>query len=448
MSHLQTYILKLTTLSPVFIGDGKKLSKREYLLIDDRGPKRVVIPDLPKLFRLIASHGKTDAYFRFLRASAPNNQGYRERGQDRNHDALYPFLKASLAGMDLEKELGLYTVAGEGVGRAVEIQTFVKDAYGKPYIPGSSIKGALRTAMLSELLCNPKVPGYEGKKGNVAKYKEEVQAGMNENKGRNAYLKKPMESLESLGFGDIDVGRQLETLARGAVTKQARTGGIDAGRQPEEKSVMGRFGYRKEDVQEAGREGNPPLRSIMRGLRIGDSHPLDTKDLMLCQKIDITKAGKPAGTGTGINLMRECLKPGVQVEFPVTIDTTMFVDGEQRPLDAQILIMDSVNHFLAKYRKVFLDKFTTENNHLSIPGKDVLYLGGGAGYHTKSIAYPLFGETGGLHLVSTIMQKQFRDHHHENDLRLGISPHVMKCTKVGSRELEFGACRISMERVG
>lgn len=32
--------------------------------------------------------------------------------------------------------------------RPKEIQAFVKDAYGKPYIPGSSIKGMLRTALI------------------------------------------------------------------------------------------------------------------------------------------------------------------------------------------------------------------------------------------------------------------------------------------------------------
>ncbi len=33
-----------------------------------------------------------------------------------------------------------------------EIATFVKDAYGCPYVPGSSLKGALRTALLAAMI--------------------------------------------------------------------------------------------------------------------------------------------------------------------------------------------------------------------------------------------------------------------------------------------------------
>lgn len=32
-----------------------------------------------------------------------------------------------------------------------DLNTFVKDAFGRPYIPGSSLKGALRTAILNDL---------------------------------------------------------------------------------------------------------------------------------------------------------------------------------------------------------------------------------------------------------------------------------------------------------
>ena len=42
-------------------------------------------------------------------------------------------------------------------GRTHEIQCFIKDAYGMPYIPGSSIKGMIRSALLAyEVKKNPK----------------------------------------------------------------------------------------------------------------------------------------------------------------------------------------------------------------------------------------------------------------------------------------------------
>ena len=39
-----------------------------------------------------------------------------------------------------------------GRGRYLEVGEFVKDAYGCPYVPGSSFKGMLRTVLLSALI--------------------------------------------------------------------------------------------------------------------------------------------------------------------------------------------------------------------------------------------------------------------------------------------------------
>ena len=44
----------------------------------------------------------------------------------------------------------------ENLNRPIAIQQFVKDVYGLPYIPGSSLKGVLRTCLLAEdIMKNP-----------------------------------------------------------------------------------------------------------------------------------------------------------------------------------------------------------------------------------------------------------------------------------------------------
>ena len=45
----QHYNMKLTTLSPIFIGDGKKLIKKEYIY--DGENKKIIIPDLMKMVK-------------------------------------------------------------------------------------------------------------------------------------------------------------------------------------------------------------------------------------------------------------------------------------------------------------------------------------------------------------------------------------------------------------
>src|SRR5699024_7482978 len=58
------------------------------------------------------------------------------------------------------------------------------------------------------------------------------------------------------------------------------------------------------------------VNDVMSCLRISDSRPLSTKDLILCQKLDMFTTGK----FKGINVMRECIRPEVKIEFEMTID--------------------------------------------------------------------------------------------------------------------------------
>ena len=62
--HLQVFELQLETKSPVFIGNGKSYTKKEYLF----DPKRKIVSflDEQKFFTYLVRHGLVDDYENFI----------------------------------------------------------------------------------------------------------------------------------------------------------------------------------------------------------------------------------------------------------------------------------------------------------------------------------------------------------------------------------------------
>lgn len=142
--HLKTYRLQLTALTPVFIGSGQSVTKRDYLFDPDAG--QVSMVDLPRLTALLSELKLMDSYETYLL----------RQGQQAD---LQRFLQDNRALDMVRAQCVLYTFDGGNMVRSEkfrEVQLFIKDAAsGQAYIPGSSLKGALRTALLSYLMAIP-----------------------------------------------------------------------------------------------------------------------------------------------------------------------------------------------------------------------------------------------------------------------------------------------------
>ena len=368
---LKTLTFRLTAMSPVFVGGGGVIGKKEYIL--PPSGKDVIIPDLHKMYNYLDSLGKSAAYEDFLLARG---------GRDSN--SLFEFLRSIGVGPADYKKFTDYIISKGDVDRVSEINTFVKDPYGYPFIPGSGLKGSLRTAFVGSFAAmSPEKYG-------------DVRESMKREDGRNrnTYMQQPAATLEEKIFAKLPFG------------------------------------------SERGGRDNFPLKDIMRGLRIGDSKPLSAKDLVLCQKVDISLSGKEKP----INTLRECLKPGTEILFPVTLDEGMFLNKENKPYTAEE-IMETVSDFYRTYKKAFLNSFGASRNY----GNCLLYIGGGTGYATKTVVYPLFGE-GGLQVTSDILkQTTLRNHDHGQDVDVGVSPRMKKCTRYANNIHEFGVCAFSIE---
>ena len=264
---------------------------------------------------------------------------------------------------------------------------FVKDPYGNPYVPGSSLKGMFRTIFLADRLINHSKDYTIQRK----QFKEKV---FEKETNKKRYLSRNIQDIE---------------------TKTFRT--------------LHRPDTRVDDA----------VNDIMSGFIVSDSEPLSVEDLTLAQKVDVhVKKG-----AKNLPSVRECLKPGTDIVFTVTIDTSICPYTKQD-------IIESINYFDDNYNKYFVEPFTA----VEYIDDGSVFLGGGSGYASKTAVYPLFdGEDSEqtVRIVQQIMvntttfdKKTRRNlHKHEDDLRLyGISPHTIKCTYYHDQLLQMGLCQL------
>lgn len=147
--------------------------------------------------------------------------------------------------------------------RTREILCFIKDPYGMPFVPGSSIKGMLRTALLAyEIMKDP---------SHYANVKRQIQSSASHReKRRKKYLSSETQMLETRAFHTL---------------------------------------------QRSGTPGDA-VNCNLAGLSVSDSRPISLKCLALSQKIDYTLDQKEKL----LPIFREALIPGTEIYFDITID--------------------------------------------------------------------------------------------------------------------------------
>lgn len=142
LGHLQEYTLTLTTKAPVFVGSGVVYGKMDYIF--DAARQTVSFIDQTRFFQLLIDRDLIDKYESFILNKRPS-------------DTIQYFLK-NICKLDA-KTINSLIVNRVSAADALdenhslkEIQAFIRRADGRAYIPGSSLKGCLRTVLLTNML--------------------------------------------------------------------------------------------------------------------------------------------------------------------------------------------------------------------------------------------------------------------------------------------------------
>ena len=124
---------RLTCLTPLLVGDGRKLSPIDYMVWKDQ----VNVLDQWRIFRLLAKGPRLDGYLAQLKRA------------DKLDFASWGGFAQNFAGRRIPFESPAYSAYwNRASGESLHIPTFAMGASG-PYLPGTAIKGALRTGMVS-----------------------------------------------------------------------------------------------------------------------------------------------------------------------------------------------------------------------------------------------------------------------------------------------------------
>lgn len=141
MNHLTQYNLTITTLTPVHIGSGEELRLGFDFFTDHRYTYRL---NLDHLIEAKADQMQPDQRGRY-----PLPSELLQEHEKKSH----AFIRYRLIGTPKSQK------------RDARLKEAIKDVYDRPYLPGSSLKGAIRTAIAWSVWpeVNPKVTGYKPK---------------------------------------------------------------------------------------------------------------------------------------------------------------------------------------------------------------------------------------------------------------------------------------------
>lgn len=380
MTNMKTYEVTVEVLTPVFIGSGEQITKKEYAY--DFKNRKIYVIDQVKLFQILRRENKLASYQHFL-------LDYKSRDlmewfeQINMHKRIKEFTRYELTNPNIR------------IGkRNTDLQLFIKDAEGKPYIPGSSIKGLIRTSLIGSY------------------YLDESEIRKDEfNKEAENYLS------------------NLERIRPDKNTWRVQKQVSEILRKLESDADNDLFIRRYEG--ERDEKGKSIERDLSKYILVSDSQSISLSKLTIIQKFDLPYQGEDHS----LPIYREALAPGTKFSFRLSLPDIIPFSNKSFPYD-----VDKVFSALQHKNHWDLDFDPEPWSGCST----VFRLGGGVGFENKTFFLSKFNEEWGNQLTREILTLLFPKHEHYKD---EISPRVKKMTEFDDDFLPMGVCTASYREV-
>ena len=407
---------KIEVMSPVHIASGSgALSSYQYLY--DRQKQTVYFLNEKKWAAFLCRKNLLDKFANYAgkidtssRPSAAQYDALSRKFGGRSSNQRKPVIKDS-SGLNTYEWLLAQGIKSEEIETFVELKAKASENTmkgekgtlndvlrtscqidGLPYIPGSSIKGALRTGILVGLISRSpqKYNQYWQKIKNIAQDK-------NVNKKREfGYV---VKDLEACTFNLLKY--------------------------------------------ESSRP-NPAICDVMKGLQVSDAICSTPKDTVVLQKIDVsTKKDKIGNVEKRLPVFRECIAPGTVFQATLSIDERIFSQCGIHSLGEILSCQrEFIQRVLALQEGIFGRDMSAEFRESEMAD---LILGGGTGFLTKTVILALApSDEEAKEVIKIWLEDAFRKHKHII-LDKVIAPRTMKITRIEGRRQFMGLCRISEE---
>lgn len=355
---------ELTCISPIHIGNGELLKQYEYIFTKDRNQQRIYFLDKAKWMTFLVRHDLIDDYAQSVFSGRMNLYGWLQSQRIGSLSAIIREVCNASADVYLVRERQQ---------RVNDISRQVKTPDGVPYIPGSTLKGAIRSAILFH---------------DIRQHPEAYLPFWNR-------IKAAMEAGNR---------RQMRDLAQN-IERQAFT----------------RLKQQKNRPDDA-------LQSVMKGLAVSDAMLVGhERDTVILQKYDVSSIHREGLKGHLLALFRECIPAGRKFRFSMTLDKDIArLIGITSLDDVWQWVRDYLAFGLAQERGVFGHEYKGEFEESKLAD---IRLGGGTGFLSKTVYYALApngeGRTVLANFFDDVLFTRRNCHHHKTkDDRL--TPRTLK----------------------
>lgn len=319
LGFLEVHELFLETGGPLYIAGGRPLDRRHWL----RRPDGLALVDETVLGQRLLATGLLEAWQGQLAAG----------GSAEAFLADHPAL-----GLVADLTKRVLPVGGDAVVHRVH--PFLRNPAGRPYVPGTTLKGALRQVLLVYFLNEMPEVDREGWR----------------NRLRQAYA-----------AGDRPA--------------------FSAGMQALQVDILHKLHLHTAEVASS-------LNDLMRAFSISDSDPLGAGDTVAVSRRLVHREGVLEDPDT-----YEVLPPGTRIRFTLRIDIPLMNRGGLM----LTVLNEALQLAQLMQERVFWEKIPTPDR-APVDLRDLyLYLGGGTGFVNKSLVYALFDDKEARDLTNALL---------------------------------------------
>ena len=390
----ETYKMAVGILTPVNIACDEVLKANEYLY--DAKTSTVYFLNQMMWHKFIYTHNLFDEYERYIKGSSEKSlyEWLQSFGYKINDIKLAIKSKAFAHVNVLKSKKTLNDIV---------LQSKLID--GTPFIPGSSIKGVIRTAILYDLLNKNR----EIKK----RYWNEIKS-----------LRSSMKSAQIKKYLINDINKDINKKATNL-----------------EVALLHKLNLVNKE--------NKPIKqfnavcSVMRGISVGDSeHINQAVPMEVLQKIDLG-LNKDVDAGKEMPVFRECILPKAKFNFQLKIDKTMTKEIGINSIDDLLRMLQNYFDFV---NDIFKSAFGKRREHLfdEINGGNI-YLGSNTGFLTKTLVMALADrKEEAVDFIRDLLDMNFnqKDPKHNGIKDTKISPRTLKATKYKGNTILMGVAKI------
>lgn len=407
--QFETAKMCLKVVTPINIADGIVLGAKDYLY--DSSRQKVFFLNLHQWHMFIYKHMLLEKYESYL-ANFRDKQSLLEWLRMQGYDiddvrtVITSEAQATVNLMDNEKKKTLN-----------DINRHIQQPDGCLYVPGSSIKGVFRTAILYSLL--------QKRQDIKSKYW--------------CYIKQQVDIIKTL-LEEERKPRELQIMPYSVIKKKKDQAAkeIDKLTASLESELL--HTLRLKDDKERNISNKNAVCSAMRGLQVSDTYASRNMQTAILQKVDggFDKFGK--ASSKKLPIFRECMLPKAELFFDVKIEKAVMKTIGINSVDD---LLKATHSFFAALTDLLQQAFGKEYQE-AFQGVAAgnMFLGGNTGFLSKTLLAMLAPDKDtAKNTIKVLLDKSFKNHKHLLRDKI-IAPRTLKCTNYNGKLMLMGVAEV------